>query len=168
MGLDNVIRKGHPILFGAIILFSIIELAISAWLTSQYNSHHNFSSGTLRSRVTYTLFVSVWTIVLSSAFLGLFLVNAGNVLVSVMGHFVFLFVTWILWLAASAALTDTLGGTINCATQSVFVHCGQLNALLAFAWIIWALITITLVLVLIRGIQSARKGDGYRGGLIAA
>ncbi|KAJ3505220.1 hypothetical protein NLJ89_g7535 [Agrocybe chaxingu] len=122
MTLDNVIRKGHPILFGAIILFSIIEvrclpsslpqrtanpslpnytsqptphssilnpqLSISAWLTSQYNSHHNFSSGTLRARVSYTLFVSVWTIVLSSAFLGLFLVNAGNVVVSVMGHFV--------------------------------------------------------------------------------
>ncbi|CAA7270866.1 unnamed protein product [Cyclocybe aegerita] len=142
MGLDNVIREGHPSehhppsILDILILFSIIELAISAWLTSQYNSHHNFSSGTLRARVTYTLFVSVWTIVLSSAFLGLFLVRAGNVLVSVMGHFVFLFVTWILWLAASAALTDTLGGTINCATQSVFVHCGQLNALLVFAWLI--------------------------------
>jgi len=46
-------------------------------------------------------------------------------------------VTWILWLAAAAAITQTLGGALNCNTQSYLVYCGQLNALEGFAWLIW-------------------------------
>ena len=46
-------------------------------------------------------------------------------------------ITWIIWLAAAAAITQTLGGSLNCATNTVFVYCGQLNALEGFAWLIW-------------------------------
>jgi hypothetical protein len=73
-------------------------------------------------------------------------------------------------------------------TQTTFVHCNQLNALEGFAWSEWCvklqnscstlerscsfaltlriLVTITLIIVLARGISVARRGDGYRGGLV--
>jgi hypothetical protein len=69
-------------------------------------------------------------------------------------------------------------------TQSIFVYCGQLNALEGFAWVIWyvssihlhyflvyilarILVTFAILVVLIRGIFAARRGDGMRGPLIA-
>ena len=48
-----------------------------------------------------------------------------------------LFVTWVFWLAAAAALTQSLGGALDCHTQTEFVYCGHLNALSGFAWLIW-------------------------------
>jgi len=68
------------------------------------------------------------------------------------------------------------------------VYCGQLNALEGFAWIIWCvspapspprkiteeisfcriIVTVLLIFVVIRGVAAARRGDGYRGQLVAA
>ena len=45
-----------------------------------------------------------------------------------------LFLRWIIWLAAAASITQTLGGTLNCHAQTYFVYCSQLNALSRFAW----------------------------------
>ena len=42
-----------------------------------------------------------------------------------------------MWTAAAAAVTEMLGGGLNCDTQRLFVYCGQLNALEAFCWIMW-------------------------------
>lgn len=65
-----------------------------------------------------------------------------------------MFVTWIFWIAGAAAITDTLGGGLNCSFVFTVILCGdsspdvptlihrtgityceQLNALEAFAWI---------------------------------
>lgn len=48
-----------------------------------------------------------------------------------------LFMTWVFWLAAAAALTQSLGGALDCHTNTEFVYCGHLNALAGFAWLIW-------------------------------
>lgn len=45
--------------------------------------------------------------------------------------------TWLLWTASAAAVTEMLGGGLNCKFQDFFVYCNQLNALEAFAWIEW-------------------------------
>ncbi|KAF8954530.1 hypothetical protein BDZ97DRAFT_1864551 [Flammula alnicola] len=168
MAMDTVVRRGHPIMFGAIVIFSIIELCISAWITAKYNAHHNNPNSGIRARVRYLLFVSIWTVIFGTAYLVVFLVSVSHVFASVASHFVFLAVTWILWLAGAAAITQTLGGSLNCANQSFFVYCGQLSALEGFAWLIWVVLTFMLVLVLIRGITSAKEGDGYAGALVEA
>jgi len=166
--MESAIRIGHPIMFGAIVVFSIIEMCISAWITAKYNANHNFPNSGVRARVRYLLFVSIWTILFGSGFLVVFLVATTSALASVASHFFFLTVTWILWLAAAAAITQTLGGALNCHTQSFFVYCGQLSALEGFAWLIWVLLTFMLLFVLIRGITSAKRGDGYAGALVEA
>ncbi|KAG2141024.1 hypothetical protein DEU56DRAFT_911514 [Suillus clintonianus] len=167
MAFDTHMRRGHPIVFSMIIFFSIIELAISAWLTSQFNAHHNYFSLAERDRTRFLLFASIWTIVFSAAYMFFFFSIPDNVLSSVASHVVFLCLTWIFWTAGAASITAALGGGLNCNTQSVFVYCGQLNALEGFAWVIWVLVTFAIFVVLIRAIRSARRGDGMRGPLIA-
>ncbi|KAF8079276.1 hypothetical protein FPV67DRAFT_1558363 [Lyophyllum atratum] len=168
MAIDNWVRRGHPIIFGLLIVVSIIELAISAWLTSRFNSRHDYLNLGERDKIRYALFCSTWTIAGSFFFLALFLHSAtGSILTSVLAHLVYLFLTWLFWTAAAIAITTMLGGGLNCSNQDVFRYCGQLNALEAFAWIIWILVTFSLIVVAIRGISASRRGDGYRGGLVA-
>ncbi|KAG1886282.1 hypothetical protein F4604DRAFT_1918008 [Suillus subluteus] len=166
MAFDAHMRRGHPIVFSLIILFSIIELAISAWLTSRFNAHNNYFSLTERDSTRFLLFTSIWTIVLSGAYMFFFFSLSGHVLSSVASHILFLFLTWVFWTAGAASITSALGGGLNCNTEFVFVYCGQLNALEGFAWVIWILVTFAILVVLIRGISAARRGDGMRGPLI--
>ncbi|KAJ7052170.1 hypothetical protein C8F01DRAFT_1171182 [Mycena amicta] len=169
MAIDHHVRRGHPITLGLIILVGIIELSLSAWLTSQFNKKHTESSLTERDRVRFTLFASIWTVVFSALFLILFAHSAtGSILTSVLAHLVFLSFTWLVWTAAAAAVTEMIGGGLNCKLQDTFAYCSQLNALEAFAWIEWILVTFAILVVIVRGISAARRGDGYRGGLVSA
>ncbi|GLB41881.1 hypothetical protein LshimejAT787_1004810 [Lyophyllum shimeji] len=157
-----------PVIFSILVAFSIIELAISAWLTARFNLRHDYINVGERDKVRYTLFCATWTIAGSGFFLILFLHSAtGSVLTSILAHLIYLSLTWIFWVAAAIAITTMLGGGLNCSNQDNFVYCGQLNALEAFAWIIWIIVTLTLIFVCIRGISAARRGDGYNGGLVA-
>jgi hypothetical protein len=159
---------GHHIAFGVLLIFAIVELYLAAYLTAKYNANHNFPNLKARCRVRYLLFTSIWTIVFATAYLIGFFVSATSLFASVVSHFVFLFLTWILWLAAAVAITQMLGGTLNCDIQTYFAYCCQLNELEAFAWVIWAVLTIMLVFVFIRGIQSSKRGDGLKGTLVEA
>ncbi|KAJ7084857.1 hypothetical protein B0H15DRAFT_783392 [Mycena belliarum] len=167
MGLDKHIRRGHPITFGLIILFGIFELALSAWLTSRFSMLHNERNSSERDRVHFALFTSTWTIFFSGLLLTLFWHSAdGSMLTSVLSHLIFLGFTWIMWTATAAAVTQMLGGGLNCERQDIFVYCNQLNALEAFAWVEWLLITFAVIFVLVRGIVAARRGDGIQGALV--
>lgn len=66
-------------------------------------------------------------------------------------------ITWVLWLAAAAAITQTLGGSLNCSHETFFIYCGQLNALEGFAWLIW----FVLFLCWFRNILTLHKGTAH-------
>ncbi|KAE9408875.1 hypothetical protein BT96DRAFT_953774 [Gymnopus androsaceus JB14] len=167
MAFDDHIRRGHPIVFSLLVLFGIVELAISAWLTSRFSKFHDNNNLSEASRVHYTLFTSCWTVV-TALFLGLlFFQSPTGALTSILVHVVWLTLTWIFWTACAAAVTEMLGGGLNCNDITGFNYCGQLNALEAFAWIEWVLTTFVLIAVLIRAVTASRRGDGYRGGLVA-
>lgn len=163
--MNTIIRFGYPVIFGLMLIFTIIEMCISAWLTGQFNARHNNTTADEKTRVRYILFCSVWTIVFGGAYFITFLLAISGIITSIASHSLFLFVTWILWLAAAAAITSTLGGSLNCHFDPVFFYCEHLNALMGFAWLIFILLTIILILVLVRGTISAKRGDGYRGSL---
>ncbi|KAF8899319.1 hypothetical protein BD779DRAFT_1465255 [Infundibulicybe gibba] len=142
MSMDSHVKRGHPITFGLLIFFAIIELALAAWLTSRFNAHHNYLNISERDRVRFILFCSTWTIAFSTFYLVLFLHSpGGSVLTSIASHLIFLFFTWIMWTAGAAAVTQMLGGGLNCKI----------------------LVTFITVVILIRAISAARRGDGYRG-----
>ncbi|KAI0789435.1 hypothetical protein C8Q75DRAFT_765639 [Abortiporus biennis] len=168
MAFDDHVRRGHPIVFGLIIGFAIIELSISAWLTARFNQHHNYPSTSVRDKTRYLLFASIWTIFFSLFYFVLFLHSpSSSVMTSVASHLIFLFVTWVFWLAGAAAITAALSGGLDCGHPGV-VYCGQQNALEAFAWIEWILVFFALVFVIFRGVSAQRRGDGIRGGLISS
>ncbi|KAF9061439.1 hypothetical protein BDP27DRAFT_1301112 [Rhodocollybia butyracea] len=165
MGFSNHIRRGHPIISFLLILFGIIALSLSAWLTARFNRFNDFTDISERDRVRFTLFASIWTVVTTALFGGLFWVSPEGAMTSILVHVVWLVLTWIIWTAAAAAVTEMLGGGLNCNDITGFNYCGQLNALEAFAWIEWVLVTFAVIVVIIRAIMSAKRGDGYRGGL---
>ncbi|KAI9569420.1 hypothetical protein HD554DRAFT_520455 [Boletus coccyginus] len=166
MAFEDWIRKGHPIVLGVLIVFSIIELSISAFLVTQFNKYGNYFSNDERDRTAFLLFASIWTIALSATYMFFFFTMPDNVINSVGSHICFLLLTWIFWTAGAASITSTLGGGLNCVNEFVFVYCGQLNALEAFAWIIWIVVTFAVVIVAIRGVIAARRGDGMKGPLV--
>ncbi|KAF8191642.1 hypothetical protein K438DRAFT_1675742 [Mycena galopus ATCC 62051] len=167
MGMSTHVRRGHPITFGLIIFFGVVELALSAWLTSKFNMLHNQRSLSERDRVRFTLFTTTWTIFSSGLLLILFWHSSdGSILTSVLSHLIILGFSWIMWTAVAASVTEMLGGGLNCKTQDAYVYCNQLNALEGFAWLEWLLVTFAIVVVLVRGILAARRGDGYRGSLV--
>lgn len=166
MALNAIIRFGYPIIFGILLICTLIEMCLSAWLTAQFNIHHNNTTADEQTRVRYIIFCSVWTLLFGGAYFITFLLAITGIITSIASHSLFLFVTWVLWLAAAAAIASTLGGSLNCHIDAVFFYCGHLNALMGFAWLIVILLTIILILVLVRGTFSAKRGDGYRGGLL--
>ena len=99
--------------------------------------------------------------------------------------------TWVFWLAAAAALTQSLGGALDCNTNTEFVYCGHLNALSGFAWLIWfvslsttfisntrskkltsdnrfnrVLLTFVFLFVIIQGILRMRRGEGVASPMV--
>ena len=57
-------------------------------MTAKYNDNHNFPNTAVQDRVRYILFASIWTVVLGSMYLTLFIFMAGNVFASIASHFV--------------------------------------------------------------------------------
>lgn len=123
---------------------------------ARFNHHHNYNSLAERDRVRYFLFVSAWTTLLLPMLMGLFMFARNSILASVLTHLILyvyfrpsavrlvltslfysLFITWVLWLTASAALTQSIGGGLSCHNSPPFVYCNQLNALAAFGWMNW-------------------------------
>lgn len=64
----------------------------------------------------------------------LFLRGIGGVVTSIAGHGIWIFLTWLFFLAGSAAVTDAMGGGQSCG-DSLLRYCNSLNALIAFGWI---------------------------------
>lgn len=167
MDLDTHMRTGYPIVFSLIVFCSIIELSISAWLTSRFTAYHNYFSLAERDRTRFLLFTSTWTTVFSGLYMFFSFYLPGSVLSSVASHFLFLFLTWAFWTAGATSITFALSGELNSNTKNIFAYPVQLNALQGFAWVTEALVTFALLAVVIRGILVIRRGDGLRGQLIA-
>lgn len=124
MDFDTHMRMGHsrplhrprltpwiPVVFSLIIFCSIIELSISAWLTSRFTAYHNYFSIVERDRTRFLLFTSAWTIVFSCLYI-LFFYLQGSALGSVVSH-IFLFLTWAFWTAGATSITTVLSGELN-------------------------------------------------------
>jgi len=164
MSYGSYLKPGYFVFFVAIVFFAIIELSITAWVTARYNSRHDFLSTTLRDRVRFLLFCSIWTTFISPFFPVLLLLGGLEVFSSVAAHLVFLFITWVFWLSGAAAITQTLGGRLDCSRH--FVYCGQLNAIEAFAWIEWVFLTLGFIFAIVVAVRAGQRGEGYRGSVV--
>jgi len=159
------VRRGHPIIFGLLAFFALIEGCITAWLVSNYNSNNNSPSSKANGSVRFLLFTSWWTVVFTILYLVFFLTDMFAFFTSIASHAVWLFLTWLFWLAGTAALTDALGGGQNC-SNSGLIYCSQNMAAIAFGWIEFIIITVAFVVVVLLGTAALRRGDRLSGGLI--
>ncbi|KAG2132894.1 uncharacterized protein EDB93DRAFT_1093480, partial [Suillus bovinus] len=155
VGLDTHIRRGHNIAFSLIIFFDIIEFTISAWLTSQFNAHHNYFSLAGRDCTRFLLFTSTWTLIFSSHHMFFFLLPPDSVLCSMASHIFFLYLTWVFWAVGAASITAALGGQLNRNAQNLFAYCGHLIALDVFSWVILVLVTFAIFVVHTRNILAS-------------
>jgi hypothetical protein len=73
-------------------------------------------------------------------------------------------ISWFFWLIGAAVYSATLSGR-NCGGSNL-IHCNQLVATEAFAWITWILMTIAFVVVVLLGTRAIRRGDGLSNGLV--
>ncbi|GJN89879.1 hypothetical protein Rhopal_002868-T1 [Rhodotorula paludigena] len=151
----HIQKRGH------ITTFSI--LAVSSLIT--WFNDGGYPSGAIRDRTRFLLFTGLWTFVFTFVYIFGFLKASTSFLFSIASHAVWLFVTWVFWLAGAAAITASLDGGLSCGDWP-FANCNQLNALEAFAWISWIIITIMLAFVLFAGARSARSGSGFGGPMV--
>ncbi|KAG2121632.1 hypothetical protein BD769DRAFT_1361158, partial [Suillus cothurnatus] len=146
------------VVFSLTIFFGIIEFAISAWLTSQFDAHPDYFSLAGRDCTRFLLFTSTWTIILSIHRMFCFCAAADSVFGSTVSHIFFLCLTWVFWTAGAASITATLGGQLNRNAQSLSVYCGQLIVLDVFAWVILVLVTFAIFVVHTRGSLASSRG----------
>jgi len=168
MMYDDHVRRGHPVLLIFIILCAIVEGVITSWVTAMYNDHNNFFSFAERDRIRFLVFTSWWTVVITFCYVMFFLASVpGSMVTSVASHGTFLFITWVFWLAGAASVTASFAGGFNCALPGP-AYCNELNVILAFAWLIWALFTIALFFASYRGFTAVGRGGSFRGPMLTA
>jgi len=161
--MTDTLRRGYFTFFVVIVVFAIIVLAISAWLTERYGSNYPFT--TERDRVHFLLFCSVWTIVLSPIFPTLLLLGVAEILTGIAAHAIFLFLSWVFWLSGAAAITASLDNVPTC---RFFLFCSHLSALEAFAWIEWIVLTFGFGCIIVIALRATHRGQGFSGPLFSA
>ncbi|RSH79358.1 uncharacterized protein EHS24_001400 [Apiotrichum porosum] len=164
---DQHIQRGHPILFGLLLFFALIEGCITAWLVASYNNNDSYPSPSIRDRLKFLVFVSWWTVFFSAVYIASFFMAAMSVIASTASHAVFLILTWIFWLAGIASFTSAIGGTLHCGAQHALVYCSQLSAAEAFGWMSFIVVTVMLVFILLLGGVALRGGQRLSDGLVA-
>jgi len=158
------IRRGHPIAFGILIVTSLISAIIASALTHDYRQNDaaaNLTSQGLKDKVHFSVFTGWWSFLFSAIYLGTFIAGVGGIFTSIASHLVFLFLTWIFWVAAAGSLSAEIGGG-NCSGSDIF-YCNSVRALMAFDWINFIITTLLLAVVLAIAFTSYRGGRGLKG-----
>ena len=158
------IRRGHPITFGVLLVISFIVAVIASALTHDYRQNDepaNLTSQAVKDKGHFSLFTGWFTFLLSAVYNGTFVAGVGGIFTSIASHLAFLFIDWIFWVAAAGSLTAELKGGQNCSTSSLF-YCNSLQALMAFDWIAFILVTIMLAVVGFLGFTSFRRGRSFK------
>lgn len=91
----------------------------------------------------------------------LFLTGIGGPVSSIASHAVFIFITWVFWLAGTAALSSKDGGSC----QEGVTNCSAVKALQAFGWIGFIILTAMLGVIGFLAFKAFRGGRGFQDGL---
>jgi len=161
---DKLVKVGHPVLYGFLAIWTFVELVLAAYLVGHYNSN-GYPNTSTQNQTRFLLFAGLLGFLLSVAYAVMFRVASGSFLSSIASHVGSVALLWIFFLAGAAALTNNLGGRIDCG-QADFATCTTLNALEGMSWVVFVWLSIILVLLAIIGIRSARSGNGFGGSLV--
>ncbi|PKI82546.1 hypothetical protein MVES_003348 [Malassezia vespertilionis] len=167
--LSSTVRRGHPIAFGIFALFSLIVAIISSAVVASFNNNGQPSDKVVRDSTRFMIFAGWWSFIFSIVYIVLFLTGIGGFLSSIASHAVFIVLTWIFWLAGSAALSSKVGD-VNCsdATKAGAVpyvpSCTAVKTIVAFGWIGWIELTFLLCIIIMLGVKAFTGGRGVSDG----
>ncbi|GAA6029647.1 hypothetical protein JCM8097_000983 [Rhodosporidiobolus ruineniae] len=156
---DTHLKRGHIATFSFLILFSLIEWAIAAWLVAHFNKH-GAPNSSVNGKVRFLLFTGLWTFVFSIVYVIGFLKATTSFAFSIASHAVWIFITWVFWLSGAAAITAALGSNWHGGNSDT------LYALEGFAWLNWIIVTFLFIGVIFTGFRSARSGNGFGGAMV--
>ncbi|KAN0061788.1 hypothetical protein ACQY0O_005781 [Thecaphora frezii] len=157
------IRRGHPITFILFTALSFITAVIASTLVSDYNNNHNAPSSGVNGAVRFLVFCGWWGFLFGILFTVLFLTGKGGIITSIAGHGIWIFLTWLFFVAGAGALTNNVNG--SCDDWFFFPYCNSVKALEAFAWMSWIVLTLMLIVIGIVGAGSFRGGKSVKEGL---
>lgn len=151
----SIAKKAIVVLMGIVLVFSIIEGAITGYLVHSYNKHHTYPSHSIRDRVRFLLFCSWWTVVWAIAYITFHFTAAAGSVIGVVLNTLALGATWVFWLGGSASLSAAMrhrhyGNT---------VHHSQLRAGEGFGWATWILLTFDMLVALYVAFDTSRNGN---------
>ncbi|KAI0400112.1 membrane-associating domain-containing protein [Xylaria palmicola] len=141
-----------PIVHAVAAAFAIVELGLTAYWASLFNSYFGFG-GTSPSSVNFMIFNSVWSI-LVLVYIGLtplYMTSVFHRLAALALNVV----TAIFWFAGAIAVAVWFGGPYDCHGSS---GCQTAEAAIAFGFFLWAIFTF---LAVIDAIESLRR-RGHR------
>ncbi|KAI1074837.1 membrane-associating domain-containing protein [Whalleya microplaca] len=146
-----------PIVHIVAALFSIVELGLTAYLASSFDSvsWYGYYRGASPSRVNFMVFNSVWSllVLLYVGVTPLYLTSWFHKLAALALNAV----TTIFWFAGAIALAVFVGGPWSCGANS---FCGAEEAAVAFGFFLWALFTFLTVLDALEALRSRGHNTG--------
>ncbi|KAI0106813.1 marvel domain-containing protein [Daldinia grandis] len=137
-----------PIVHIVAAVFAIIELGLTAYLASRYDSWFGFG-GSSPSRVNFMIFNSVWSL-LVLIYVGvtpLYLTSVFHRLAALVLNAI----TTIFWFAGAIALAVWVGGPYKYTSNPFY---GSAEAAVAFGFFLWALFTFLTVIDAIDSLRS--------------
>ncbi|CAJ2499637.1 Uu.00g024900.m01.CDS01 [Anthostomella pinea] len=147
-----MVARFVPIVHIVAAVFAIIELGLTAYVSSGYSSVFGFG-GYSPSRVNFMIFNSVWSL-LVLAYVGLtplYLTSIFHKLAALALNIL----TTIFWFAGSIALAVWIGGPRHCYGNS---YCGSTEAAVVFGFFLWLLFMFLTVLDAIEAMRSRGHG----------
>ncbi|WFD39383.1 uncharacterized protein MJAP1_002358 [Malassezia japonica] len=162
--LSSTVRRGHPIAFGIFALLAFIVAVISSAVVASFNSNEQPKDNLVRDSTRFLIFAGWWGFLFSIVYIGLFLSGIGGFLSSIASHAVFIILTWIFWLAGSAALSSAVGNADCSNPASGIPQCSALRAICAFGWIGWLELTFMLAVIGYLAFKAFNGGRGMNDG----
>lgn len=148
----------HPVVFTFLAIWSFIVAVIASTMTSDFNSNHNSPSDETTGAVRYLVFAGWWTFLFSIVYLALFLTGIGGMVTSIAGHGIWIFLTWLFFLAGAGAISASIN-------DDDAPYLSSRRALAGFSWIAWIQLTLMLILVGVIGGKAFRGGRGFKESL---
>ncbi|WFD36911.1 hypothetical protein MCUN1_003803 [Malassezia cuniculi] len=152
---STVVRRGHPIAFGVFTLIAFIVAVVSSAVVADFNKNGN-PIDSIRDSTRFLVFAGWWGFIFSLVYIVLFLTGIGGPISSIASHAVFVFLTFIFWLAGTAALSDKVGTGCPEGTR----NCSALLAIVAFGWIGFLELLFLLAVIGFLAFKAFRGGGG--------
>ncbi|WFD00974.1 hypothetical protein MYAM1_003733 [Malassezia yamatoensis] len=162
--LSSAVRRGHPIAFGVFAFLALIVAIIASAVVADFNSNGQPARKLARDSTRFLVFAGWWGFLFSLVYIGLFLSGIGGFLSSIASHAVFIFITWVFWLAGAAALSSAVSNADCSTSTSGLRDCSALRAICAFSWIGWLELTCMLGVICYLAYKAFSGGRGMNDG----